>query len=115
MNKPISKKGKLLFINAKELVTRKNSESYLEQSHINEIIKLYNDYNNGEHSSVVSIETIRNNNYKLNVGFYAKSNKFEGYIGFNETIISLQESSKQLHKEIDSLMILMNNSNESKI
>lgn len=115
MNKPSSKKGKLLFINAKELVTRKNSESYLEQSHINEIIKLYNDYNNGEHSSVVSIETIRNNNYKLNVGFYTKSNKFKGYIGFNETIISLQESSKQLHKEIDSLMILMNNSNESKI
>ena len=40
-NKPIEHRGKVLFINARHLVTRKNAQSYLEDSHIEEIADTY--------------------------------------------------------------------------
>ena len=67
------KKGKIFFINAKHLVTRKNSESFLEESHINEIVKIYRDFINVENiSMLVSLDDIRRNDYKLNINLYAK-------------------------------------------
>ena len=41
-NKPDDRKNKVLFIDAKDKVTRKNSESYLEPEHIKEIVNAYN-------------------------------------------------------------------------
>lgn len=40
-NKPSSHKGKVLFIDAKEEVTRKNAESFLEESHVLKILEAY--------------------------------------------------------------------------
>ncbi len=36
------RRGKVLFIDAKDEVTRKNAESYLEQRHIKKIVNAYN-------------------------------------------------------------------------
>ena len=48
-NKPAERKGKVLFINARNEVTRINAESYLELNHINKIANTY--INNIEKSS----------------------------------------------------------------
>ena len=40
-NKPANRRGKVLFINAKHEVTRKNAQSYLEQDHIDKIANTY--------------------------------------------------------------------------
>ncbi len=44
MNKPVERRNKVLFIDAKKLVTRKNSESYLEDEHIKSIAGCYRDF-----------------------------------------------------------------------
>ena len=43
-NKPLSHKGKVLFIDAKEEVTRKNAESFLEGNHVLKILESYKNF-----------------------------------------------------------------------
>lgn len=105
-NKDLHKKGKILFINAKHLVTRKNSESYLEESHISEIVKLYNDYADSETvAKVVSMTEIQQNDNKLNINLYAKGISENSNVSWREypteTLISrVYEQSKILHESI---------------
>ena len=58
------RQNKVLFIDAKNKVTRKNAESYLEPEHIQEIVQIYNEYADVEGlASVVDKETIQSNNF----------------------------------------------------
>ena len=43
-NKPLNRRGKVLFINARNEVTRKNSQSYLEPEHIQKIAQIYHNF-----------------------------------------------------------------------
>ena len=108
-NKGRHKKGKILFINAKHLVTRKNSESYLEENHIREIVKLYNDYADSETvAKVVSMTEIQQNDNKLNINLYAKGISEDSNVSWREypteTLISrVYEQSRILHESINIL------------
>ena len=58
-NKPVSHRGKVLFINAKNEVTKKNSQSYLEDCHIEKIAGAYHAYEAEEgFAAVVSIDDV---------------------------------------------------------
>lgn len=64
-------KNKILFINAKDLVTRKNAQSFLEQSHIDFIAELYTAFSGRDgYSAVADIDAIRENGYKLSIPLY---------------------------------------------
>ena len=108
-NKGQHKKGKILFINAKHLVTRKNSESYLEENHIREIVKLYNDYADSETvAKVVSMTEIQQNDNKLNINLYAKGISQDSNVSWREypteTLISrVYEQSRILHESLNIL------------
>lgn len=103
------KKGKIFFINAKHLVTRKNSESFLEESHINEIVKIYRDFINVENiSMLVSLDDIRRNDYKLNINLYAKGfaediNSSWRENTIDELVSTVNKQSCQLHSAVNSL------------
>lgn len=73
-NKPASHKGRVLFINARNEVTRKNAFSYLEEKHIQKIASAYNDYEdiNG-FSALATNEEIMNNNAKLSIALYVRN------------------------------------------
>ena len=76
-----NRKNKILFINAKDMVTRKNAQSYLEQSHIDFIEDLYMAFaDNTGYSAVADIDAIRENGYKLSIPLYVdtKTNHNEG-------------------------------------
>lgn len=76
-----NRKNKILFINAKDMVTRKNAQSYLEQSHIDFIEDLYMAFSdNTGYSAVADIDAIRENGYKLSIPLYVdtKTNHNEG-------------------------------------
>ena len=76
-----NEKNKILFINAKDMVTRKNAQSYLEQSHIDFIEDLYMAFaDNTGYSAVADIDAIRENGYKLSIPLYVdtKTNHNEG-------------------------------------
>ena len=67
------RKKKILFINAKNEVTRKNSQSYLEDSHIERISKTYFDFASiPNFSNVASIDEIsdESHNYSLGISKY---------------------------------------------
>lgn len=76
-NKPSERKGKIQFIDAKNEVTRKNAESYLELKHIAKITKTYFDFAEIDRfSTVVGNDIILDHNAKLSVALYVKNNNF---------------------------------------
>lgn len=101
------RQGKILFINAKHLVTRKNAESFLEDSHISEIVDLYRNYTDVENiAKVVPLSTIRDNKYKLNINLYARGVTENGLSSWREysldqLITIVEEQSRKLHEAIN--------------
>ena len=72
-NKPAERKNKILFINALNEVTRKNSQSYLEDKHIEKISNAYHNYvNDGEFSAVKTIKEIEGQKFLLSLPLYTK-------------------------------------------
>jgi type I restriction enzyme M protein len=71
--KPKDRKGKILFINAKDEITRKNAQSYLEDCHIQRIANSYNNFATEDgFSAVATIEEISSekNDYSLGISKY---------------------------------------------
>ena len=63
--------GKVLFIDAKNEITRKDSFSFLEDKHINKIVDAYRRFENIDNfASVETIGNLLNNNSSLSVQFY---------------------------------------------
>ena len=62
-----------MFINALNEVTRKNSQSYLEDKHIEKISNAYHNYvNDGEFSAVKTIKEIEGQKFLLSLPLYTK-------------------------------------------
>lgn len=74
-NKTPSRRGQVLFINAKNEVTRKNSESYLEEEHIQKVAKVYTDFIEIEgFSGIATIDQIIDYGSKLSIPLYVDNN-----------------------------------------
>lgn len=72
-DKPESHKGKVLFIKAKSLVERKNTESYLLPTHIERIVAAYRDFSDAEGFAAVATNSeIVDNRYSFAVNKYVK-------------------------------------------
>ncbi len=72
--KGTERKGKVLFIDAKNDVTRKNAESYLENSHIRKIVEAYLEYaDNDGFAKVISNDDIIKNRSLLSIQSYVKT------------------------------------------
>ena len=69
--KPEERKNRILFIDARTEVTRKNAESYMTDVQIERIAKAYLTYKEEERfSAIADIETILNNDGKLSIPLY---------------------------------------------
>lgn len=69
--KPKERKGKVLFIDAKKEVTRKNAQSFLEEKHIKKIASAYQAFADVEgFSKVATIREIEDNESNLNIANY---------------------------------------------
>lgn len=72
-SKLVSRRGKVLFINARHEVTRKNAQSILENSHIKKISDTYLSCEEIEgFSAIATIDTIAENGYKLSIPLYVR-------------------------------------------
>lgn len=70
-NKPIDRRGKVLFINARNEVTRKNAESFLEDTHIEKIASVYHQFKVVDgFSAIADNESILRNDGKLSIALY---------------------------------------------
>lgn len=102
-NKPIERRGKILFINARDLVDRDSTNSYLSDNHIQTIVGLYRDYRVVDgRSSIIANEIIpMSKDCSLSVSLYVKNSNKDIYedVGY---LFSLWETvSESLHKEIN--------------
>ena len=86
--KSIERRGKVLFINAVKEVTRKNAQSYLEDSHIAHIVSAYHNYVDEEnYAKLVTLDTIEGHDCSLNIPLYARCDRPE----VNVPIQSIEE------------------------
>lgn len=106
-NKPLSHKGKVLFIDAKDKVTRKNAESYLTPEHIKEIAKSYIKYENIEgFTSVVDNTTIVNNDSMLSIPMYVKRINSDIY-NISDSLKEYAKSNCRMHNEYTELINIL--------
>lgn len=74
--KPANKVGKVLFINAKNEITRKDSFSFLEDKHIYKIISAYGNFEKIDgFAGVATVKDMLKNNSSLSIGLYVKNIK----------------------------------------
>jgi len=105
-----SKKGKIIFIDAQDLITRKQTQSFLEEKHIKQIHDAYKNFKDIEgFAKVVDIEDIKKNNYNLNIKLYVKNNRhlnlniletpLKTYIkNWKDSSNELEKSTKEMNK-----------------
>lgn len=112
MNKTPERRGKVLFINAINEVTRKNAQSYLENCHITNIASAYDEYSDIEgFAKVATIQDIANNNYSLSIPLYARENKTleqQENISFSEQCQSWLDVSAQMTESFNALKVMLN-------
>ena len=109
-NKSNRRKGKVLFIDAKAEVTRKNGESYLEEHHIERILKTYNDYSSEEGFSVViDNQDIIVNKSLLGIQYYVRSSLAQGDYNLEVEYENWKSSLSNTHAMYTNLINKVNN------
>ena len=108
--KSLNRRHKVLFINAKNEVTRKNAQSYLEPEHIHKISDTYDKFAVvGGFSNVVAVEQIANNNYSLGIPKYVAGavEETEEEQNLDEAIDNWMRSSSSAQNEYEILNSLL--------
>lgn len=108
-NKPSDRKNKILFINAKNEVTRKNSQSYLEDKHIQKIASTYDSFEEIKgFSAIASLETIRKNKNKLSIALYVQETSNGKNVSLETAISKWSEASNNLRSSFSELKKMIN-------
>ena len=102
-NKPSERKGKILFIDAREELKREKTISYLIPEHIDRIYSAYIDFKTVEgFSYVADISEVVEKEANLNIPLYIKSQNKEIYDA-NEAYAFWEEKSDELMKSMQNL------------
>ncbi len=99
------RKGKVLFIDAKDEVTRKNAESYLELQHIKKITEAYYTFADIDgFAKVVDNETIFSNRALLSIQSYVVNSELVQNYDINESFDNWTGQSLKMHSQVDQLL-----------
>ena len=101
---------KIIFVNAKNEVTRKNAESYLEKHHIDKILNAYHSSGDIENfKRVVDLEEIKRNGFDLSIQKYVFINDItsNNTLGFEDAYSQWNNSSIVVKSEMDNLLSLL--------
>ena len=104
-HKSQERKSKILFINAKDDVTRKNGESYLEEKHIEKVSSAYHHYSIIDgFSAVIDNAVVLANNAKLNIAQYVRSISSDDISSVEDYVAVWKEASGSFNNEIEKLL-----------
>lgn len=101
---------KIIFVNAKNEVTRKNAESYLEKHHIDKILNAYHSSGDIEtFKRVVDLEEIKRNGFDLSIQKYVFINDITSNetLGFEDAYSQWNNNSIVMKSEMDNLLSLL--------
>ena len=77
------RKGKILFIDAKDLIKRENAQNFLTKDHIKKILEAYEKFEDIERfAKVVTIKEVEDNDSNLNIRLYVPDMRY-----YNEELI----------------------------
>ena len=109
-SKPINRKGKVLFIDAKKEIRFEQSNAYLEDLHIDKITSTYKNYENieGFCSIVENDNILLNNDGSLNVKLYVKNDKSKDDKTVIDWIDRSIENQKLLNDNFSNLLLSLN-------
>ena len=103
-------KNKIIFVNAKYDVTRKNAESFLEDSHINKIITAYKSANDiQDFKRLVDLKEIESNRFDLSIQKYvyiSEIAKAES-ISLKDALSNWEENHSTMIKSYNSLIDML--------
>lgn len=100
--KSSERKGKVLFIDAKDEVTRKNAESYLEQHHIKKIVDAYNAFTDIDgFSKVVDNAAISSNRALISIQSYVTNSDNMQQYNYDESIKEWFHQSIIMHSQVN--------------
>lgn len=104
-HKSQERKSKILFINAKNDVTRKNGESYLEDRHIEKIASAYHQYSIIDgFSAVIENTAVLEKDAKLSIAQYVKSVSSDDISSIEDCVAAWNDASASLNNEIEKLL-----------
>jgi type I restriction enzyme M protein len=111
--KPKARRGKILFINAVNEVTRERAQSFLTDEHLQRVVRAYKDFKDEPgFTRVVPIEEIRAKEGNLSIPLYVSGEKQSPTVGTTESaataltdaLTGWLESSCDVRKSIESLL-----------
>ena len=104
-NKPSSRRGKVLFINAVNEVKHETSVSRLEPNHIEKIFSSYHDGADvADFSRMVDLEEIENQQFNLSVNRYVTPQSSENHLDFKTAYDDWNASSVALQKQMNLIL-----------
>lgn len=110
-NKGTSRRGQVLFIDAKNEVTRKNAQSYLDEDHIQKIAQAYIDFTVQKgFSAIATIDQILENGSKLTIPLYVKTTgetDVEESYSLDEALDSWLSSSDAFRESYETLTYML--------
>ena len=109
-DKRVDLNNKIIFVNAKNEVTRKNAESYLEKHHIDKILNAYHSNDDIEtFKRVVDLDEIKKNGFDLSIQKYVFINDVisNEILDFEDAYSRWNNSSIVMRSEMDNLLILI--------
>ena len=104
-NKDVHKKGKILFINAVNEVKKQPSISYLENEHISNIFKAYENFEDKEYfSALISNEDVLLNNGDMTLSLYVQpEKKTQNTSSFEDALFQWNQSKKSIKTTMNDL------------
>ena len=109
-DKQVDLNNKIIFVNAKNEVTRKNAESYLEKHHIDKILNAYHsNYDIETFKRVVDLDEIKKNGFDLSIQKYVFINDVisNEILDFEDAYSRWNNSSIVMRSEMDNLLSLL--------
>ncbi|MEE1008821.1 MAG: class I SAM-dependent DNA methyltransferase [Agathobacter sp.] len=109
-DKRVDLNNKIIFVNAKNEVTRKNAESYLEKHHIDKILNAYHSNDDIEtFKRVVDLDEIKKNGFDLSIQKYVFINDVisNEILDFEDAYSRWNNSSIVMRSEMDNLLSLI--------
>lgn len=107
-NKPEKRRGKVLFIDAREELKREKTISYLMPEHISKIHKAYENFKNEEgFTYVASLEEVAEKESSLNIPLYIKVKGDESILKPSEAYNNWVKSGNELKKSMNELFEIL--------
>ncbi len=119
MAKPKARKGRILFINAVNEITRERAQSFLANQHIERIVSAYNSFKTQPgFSKVALLEEVRKNNHSLKIDLYvatpsANNGNILGTVQQNELFTAVAAWSESRIQVRDALYSLLPDSKKA--